>query len=64
MPKKSLKWGVKVWCVVDSKSKFIYDFDIYYGKSQTSLKSKAFTIKKQNLAYWIVIELTRGLDNK
>jgi hypothetical protein len=46
MPKKSLKWGVKVWCAVDSKSKFIYDFDIYYGKRQTSLKSTTFITKE------------------
>ena len=41
MPKKSLKWGVKVWCVVDSKSKFIYDFDIYYEQI------KSFTIESR-----------------
>jgi hypothetical protein len=33
MPKKSVKWGVKIRCAVDFKSKFIYDIDIYCGKS-------------------------------
>ena len=37
MPKKSIKWGLKVWCVVDANSKFIFDFDVYYGKNMHSL---------------------------
>jgi hypothetical protein len=64
MPKKPVKWGVKVWCVADSKSKFIYDFDVYCGKSQATLESRASTVEEQNLAHRVVTQLTAGLDNK
>jgi hypothetical protein len=55
---------VKVWCTADSKSKFIYDFDIYCGKSQATLESRACTTEEQNLAHPVVTELTAGLGNK
>jgi hypothetical protein len=29
MPNKPEKWGVKVWCMADSTSKFVYNFKIY-----------------------------------
>jgi hypothetical protein len=31
LPNKPCKWGVKVWCVADSSSKYVYNFDIYCG---------------------------------
>jgi hypothetical protein len=64
MPKKPVKWGVKVWCAADSKSKFIFDFDIYCGKSQATLESRASTTEEQNLAHRVVTQLTTGLENK
>jgi hypothetical protein len=33
MPKKLEKWGIKVWCLADSTSKFVFNVDIYYGKN-------------------------------
>jgi hypothetical protein len=64
MPKKPVKWEVKVWCVADSKSKFIYDFDIYCSKSQATLENRTSTTKEQNLAHWVVTQLIVGLENK
>jgi hypothetical protein len=32
MPKKPQKWGIKVWCLAYSISKYVYNFDIYCGK--------------------------------
>ena len=32
MPNKPQKWGLKVWCLVDAISKYVYDFAIYCGK--------------------------------
>jgi hypothetical protein len=32
MPNKPEKWGVKVWCLADSTTKFVYNFEIYCGK--------------------------------
>ena len=54
MPKKPVKWGVKVWCTADSKSKFIYDFDIYCGTTQATLESRASIMDEQNLIHWVV----------
>jgi len=31
MPKKPQKWGIKVWCLADSVSKYVFNFDIYCG---------------------------------
>ena len=33
MPKKPQKWSIKVWCLVDSRFRFVYDFDIYCGRN-------------------------------
>ena len=29
MPKKPEKWGVKLWVLADSVSKYVYDFEVY-----------------------------------
>ena len=31
LPQKSQKWGVKVWCLADSASKYVYYFEFYCG---------------------------------
>ena len=33
MPKKPIKWGLKLWCLACASSKFIWNFEVYYGKS-------------------------------
>ena len=33
MPKIPQKWGIKVWCLVDSKLQYVYDFDIYCSRN-------------------------------
>jgi hypothetical protein len=32
MLKKLEKWGIKFWVLADSISKYIYCFEIYFGK--------------------------------
>jgi hypothetical protein len=34
MPNKPLKWGLKVWCLACSVSKYVWNFYFYCGKSQ------------------------------
>jgi Transposase IS4 len=34
MPKKRIRYGIKVWCRADSESGFITQFNIYMGKQQ------------------------------
>jgi hypothetical protein len=33
MPNKPQKWGLKVWCLADAVSKYVYNFAIYCGKT-------------------------------
>ena len=33
MPKKLQKWGIKVWYLADSYSKYVYFFEIYCGRN-------------------------------
>jgi hypothetical protein len=33
MPNKPLKWGLKVWCLACSVSKYVWNFDFYCGKN-------------------------------
>jgi hypothetical protein len=32
MPSKPIKRGYKVWCLADSSTRYLYNFDIYCGK--------------------------------
>ena len=32
LPMKPKKWGIKIWSLVDSTSKYVYDFDVYMEK--------------------------------
>ena len=50
MLKKPIKWCVKVWCVADLKSKFIYDFDVYYGKSESTIVGMVCKKEEMNMA--------------
>ena len=36
MPKKPIKWGIKVWMVADAKKGYVSNFDIYLGKGPTN----------------------------
>jgi hypothetical protein len=33
MPKKPVRFGIKVWAAADALSKYLWDFEVYYGKS-------------------------------
>lgn len=33
LPKKPCKWGIKVWCIIDSSKKNVWDFKVYTGAS-------------------------------
>ena len=44
MPKKPTKWGVKVSVLSEAKTGYIYKFDIYTGKGETSEKGLAYVV--------------------
>ena len=64
MCQKPIKWGLKIWCVVDANSNFIYDFDVYCGTNMQSIDGQESSCTVANLGYKVVTDLTRGLENK
>jgi hypothetical protein len=64
IPKKSEKWGIKFWMLVDSASKFIYCFNIYCGKNlQVEVRVPA-PIEQGVATYGVVMNLLQGLEDK
>jgi hypothetical protein len=65
MPNKPEKWGVKVWYLADSKSKFVYNFEIYCGKNANGPKRQASArVGEGNMARNVVLGLMEGLEGK
>jgi hypothetical protein len=64
MPKKPIKWGLKIWIMADATSHIISDFEVYCGKSTATLSGGMLQRAEQNLAHRVVTDLTTGLDNK
>jgi hypothetical protein len=63
LPQKPQKWGIKVWCLVDSTSKYVYDFEVYYGwnDAQTVLEPPGV---EGGLDTHVVLRLVEGLQGK
>ena len=36
MPKKPIKWGIKVWMLAEPKTGYVSNFEVYFGKSASS----------------------------
>ena len=53
MPKKPAKYGIKIWELVDSTTKYLVNFDVYLGK-----ESEAVT---KNLGEKVVLNLTETM---
>lgn len=51
---KPIKWGFKMWCRCDSKSGYLYQFDLYTGKK---------TDTEHGLGETVVIMLTKDLED-
>jgi hypothetical protein len=62
LPNKPCKWGVKVWCVADSSSKYVYNFDIYCGAQNGG--DVPARRGEGNLARNVVVKLMEGLEGK
>jgi len=63
MPAKPVKYGHKVWCLANSKSRYVYDLQVYTGrKGQTHEKDlglrvvKALVCDVKGLEYVVVID--------
>jgi hypothetical protein len=65
MLNKLEKWGMKVWCLADSKSKFVYNFEIYCDKNANKPKGQApACVGEGNMARNLVLGLMEGLKGK
>jgi hypothetical protein len=63
MPNKPQKWGLKVWCLADAVSKYVYNFSIYCGKSVENVLQPA-SRGEPRLAHNVVLNMVEGLDGK
>jgi hypothetical protein len=65
LPNKPQMWGVKVWCLSDSKSKYVYDFDIYCDKNNDVVAEDANALGVEaSVATKMVLDLLSGLEGK
>jgi hypothetical protein len=63
MPNKPQKWGLKVWCIVDVVSKYVYDFAVYCGKSTEAVLQPPGR-GEPKLAHNVVLNMVDDLDGK
>jgi hypothetical protein len=67
MPKKPVKWGLKIWCLTDSISKYVYNFDIYSGAPSNPLETNEGQKRRKGepqQALKVVKKLTEELQGR
>lgn len=65
MPKKPQKWGIKVWCLADSSSKYVYNFEIYCGANHYGVEEIPHVVRREaNVAHNVVMRLLNGQEGK
>ena len=60
--KKPEKWGIKIWCLVDSQSKYVYNFDIYCGRNMEQQVLVGGGKGEFTVAHGVVTQWCSGLD--
>jgi hypothetical protein len=64
MPQKPQKWGIKVWCLACSVSKYVWNFSIYCGKSQVVRDEQPVARGEPKLAHNVVLDLARAIEGR
>jgi len=68
MPQKPQKWGLKVWCLADASSKFVYNFEVYCGKDpilhEGAEVPRPGTCGAPRLAHDVVLRLVAPIEGK
>jgi hypothetical protein len=64
LPIKLEKWGIKIWCLVDSATKYVFDFDVNMEKSNVQGDVLPLPRGDGNLAQGVVMKLMEGLENE
>ena len=62
MPKKPQKWGIKIWCLADSTSKYVYNFDIYCGQNLDAPARADGHWRESTMAHEVVTKLATSLE--
>jgi hypothetical protein len=64
MPKKPIKWGLKLWCLACAASKFIYNFDVFCGKNSTAMEEPSSHGNEGIRVEGVVLKMVHGMENK
>ena len=57
MPQKPQKWGIKIWCVVCSVTKFVWNFAVYCIKTEETEEVPCVARGEARLAQKVVLDL-------
>jgi hypothetical protein len=55
---------IKIWCVVCSVAKFVWNLSFYYGKEEAPSTIGPVARGKPKLAYKLVMELSKDIEGK
>ena len=56
MPDKPVRFGIKVWLLASSKSRFVWQMEVYFGEGTCA--------GSHGLGYHVVERMVRGLENR
>jgi hypothetical protein len=64
MPQKPQKWGIKIWCMACSVTKFVWNFAVYCGKTDETEKVPRIARREPRLAHKVVLDLAAEVQGK
>jgi len=65
MPKKPQKWGIKVWCLANSTSKYVFNFEIYCRANHEGVEDIPLVQHiEASVAHNVVKRLLNGQEGK
>jgi hypothetical protein len=64
MPQKPQKWGIKVWYLACSVTKFVWNFAIYCGKEEATSTVEPIARGEPKLAHKVVMDLAKDIEGK
>ena len=64
MPQKPQKWGIKVWHMAYSITKFVWNFAVYCGKNEDNEEMACVVWGEARLAHKVVLDLAADIQGK
>lgn len=62
VPSIPIKWGLRIWALVDAESQFVYNFDIYCDNKEMQ-DVKAPSKGEAQVELRVVKQMVKGLEN-